>query len=364
MAFLKNLFNKKESSVQSNSEFWEWFSANEKSFAKAIKKADNIEKEFFNKIAPKLNQLKEGVWFLAGINDENQSELILTPDGVIENIVFVEELVNASPRIPNWNFIALKPALDIENVSIEMSGYSFTGANISFYANEHTYYPDEIDLEVVYHDYNEEDKSLIVNGIYIFLDNFLGELNSVTTIDNLKVISKSEAQKELIPIAKLKAFLIWREKEFVEKYQGVTKDTENDNFVTFEATMENDLPLLAVINSDLLNWDSKASHPWVLTVSIKYNGDESNGMPDSETYQVLNDIEDQILIDLKDYYGYLNVGRQTADSVREIYFACVDFRKPAKVLHSVQKLYKERIEINFEIYKDKYWQSFNRFNRS
>jgi hypothetical protein len=52
----------------------------------------------------------------------------------------------------------------------------------------------------------------------------------VTTIDNLKIISKEEAQKELIPVEKLKAYLTWRQKEFIEKYEGVRRNTENDNY--------------------------------------------------------------------------------------------------------------------------------------
>jgi hypothetical protein len=59
--------------------------------------------------------------------------------------------------------------------------------------------------------------------------------------------------------------------------------------------------------------------------------------------------------------GYLSIGRQTADSVREIYFACKDFRKPSKVMHNIQMKYADQIEISFDLYKDKYWMSFNRF---
>ena len=36
--------------------------------------------------------------------------------------------------------------------------------------------------------------------------------------------------KELIPISKLKDFLTWREKEFIEKYEGTRHNTENDSY--------------------------------------------------------------------------------------------------------------------------------------
>ena len=125
--------------------------------------------------------------------------------------------------------------------------------------------------------------------------------------------------------------------------------------------MKNGLPLLAILNTDLLSWDSKASHPWIAVMKIKYDGKNNNGMPNNSTYHLLNEIEEKVMKELKDSDGYLNVGRQTAESVREVYFACIEFRKPSKILHRIKKEYKDKIDFDFDLYKDKYWQSFDRF---
>jgi len=361
MSFLSKLFGKKEEPIKSYEDFWNWFNKNEKTFFKVVKEKGNIEKVFFNKLSAKLNELKDGFFYLTGMYNDNTVELVLTADGTVKNIVFVEELVISAPNLEGWKFTALKPALNIEDVSIEMAGCKFNDKNLSFYSTEHAEYPDEIDITIVHDDLSGENKSAIINGTYIFLDNYLGELDFVTTIDNLKVTGKSEAQKESIPIEKLKAFLAWRKKEFIEKYEGVRRDTENDNYSVLEAELKSGNMLLAVINTDLLNWDSKASHPWILNVEIKYDGSNNNGMPHEETYQLLDEIEIKITDELKDCDGYLNVGRQTAENVREIYFACKDFRKPSKVLHEIQNNYLKAIELSYDIYIDKYWQSFNRF---
>jgi hypothetical protein len=61
--------------------------------------------------------------------------------------------------------------------------------------------------------------------------------------------------------------------------------------------------------------------------------------------------------------GFLNIGRQTAKNVREIYFACKDFRKPSKLLDKIQKEYANEFEITYDIFIDKYWNSFDRFNQ-
>lgn len=361
MSFLKNIFQAKERPIKSNEEFWDWFQKNESAFAKAVKEQNDIENNFFAKLSPKLKDLKDGFYFLTGMFDKNTVELVLTADGAINNIAFIEALVNAAPKIDGWRFTALKPAIPIKDVVIQMGGYKFSSENLNFYSNEDSNFPDEIDITIVYDDFAEQSKTTIINGVYIFLDNFLGELNAVATIDSLKVIGKKDVTMPLVPIEKLKDFLIWRQAEFVEKYKGVRHDTENDNYSALEAELENGNMLLAIINMDLLGWDRKVSHPWILNVEIKYDGTATNGMPDNETYQLLGQIEDEIMENLKDIDGYLNIGRQTADGIRDIYFACKDFRLPSKTAYATQQKYSKQVVISYDIYKDKYWRSFDHF---
>lgn len=361
MSFLRNIFGKKEEPIKSYGDFWNWFQANEKTFLNVVKSHKDIEKNFFDKLSPKLAELKEGYFYLTGMYDESTAELVLTADGNPKNIVFIEELVEQAPKLIGWKFTALKPAMNIENLGINMAGYKFDSDNLFFYSNDHDGYPDEIDICVIHKEGTEENREQIGNGTYIFLDNYLGELDFLNNIDNLKFISNHEAEKELVPIAKLKDFLTWRQKEFVEKYDGLRYNTENDSYSSLEAELNNGRPLVAIVNSTLLDWDSKASHPWILKVEINYDGNDNNGMPDNSTYELLNEFEEQIMLGLKDFDGYLNIGRQTADNSREIYFACVDFRKPSKVLYGLSKKYSDRLNIEYDIYKDKYWQSFERF---
>ena len=364
MSFLKNIFGKKDEPIKSYSDFWSWFQNNEQAFFNVVKSHKDIEKCFFDKLSPKLAELKDGYFYLTGMYDDNTVELVFTADGNTKNIVFIEELVEQAPKINGWKFTALKPALDIENVAINMAGYKFDSDNLFFYSNNHADYPDEIDIVVIHNEQAEENKQQIGNGTYIFLDNYLGELDFVNNIDNLKIIGRHEAEKELVPIAKLKDFLTWRQKEFVEKYDGVRYDTQNDEHSILEAELESGNNLIAVVNTQLLNWDSKASHPWIAVITFKYDGRNNNGMPNESDYQSLNEIEESIMQQLSDKDGYLYIGRQTANNERDIYFACKDFRKPSKVFFNTQQDNCKKFEIEYDIYKDKYWQSFERFRPS
>lgn len=366
MNFIKNLFGKKDAPAQpalSYHDFWTWFKEHEQTFYEAVKDRSKIEAAFFNKLAPKLLEIKEGFFFLAGMVDETRAELILTPDGSIRNMVFVEELAAAAPPMPNWLITALKPAMSIDDISIRMEGYEFHKGNMHFHVTTDPDRPDNIDITIIHDDLNAGNRPAITNGCYIFLDNFLGELNFVSMVDVLRVESKDSLKPgtELIPMHKLKDYLAWREKEFVEKYEGTRRTTDEDSYSMLQAQLESGNMLLAVVNTNLLRWDAKASHPWLMTVTLEYNGENNGGMPDKDTLAELEQVEENIIAQLKDTDGYLNIGRQTAENSRELYFSCKDFRKPSKVLHRLIQTHTGNLKITYDIYKDKYWQSFDRF---
>lgn len=362
MGMLTSLFGKNEPKISTNKEFWDWFVTQEKTFHQVVKNHDRIEKDFLNKLGPKLKELRDGYNFLTGMMDDTTAELILTPDGVLENIVFTEELIADAPKIAGWKFTALKPAVASEDFGITMGPFKFSDETLSFYENESKEFPDEIAITICFDSYKEEDKPHIANGIYIYLDNFLGELKSISVIDNVDILTKAEAEKELVPISKLKEYLNWREKEFIEKYEGIRRATDKDTYHSMQAELPDGKPLLAIINTGLLAWDSTASHPWMMPVTISYKGENNSGMPGEKTYELLEKIEQEILKELKDVDGYLNIGRQTAAGERTIYFACKDFRKPAKTMDVIMKSYQDKVKINSELFKDKYWKSVQHFN--
>ncbi|WP_226063145.1 DUF695 domain-containing protein [Kaistella polysaccharea] len=152
----------------------------------------------------------------------------------------------------------------------------------------------------------------------------------------------------------------WRKTEFTEKYEAAKIETTEDSYSLLEGTLENGFPMLATVNVDLLQWNQKASHPWISVLRIKYHGDEDNGFPDDKDYDLFNLIEDEMMLELNTEEGNLNLGRETADNVREIYFVSKDFRKISKVLAETVQKYPD-YEMTFDIYKDKYWQSFERY---
>jgi len=362
MGVFDNLFKKKaEPAVATYQDFWNWFTKNEKALANAVADRENIEKLFFDPITEKLNQIKDGYLMLVGV-DDGKLDIVFTADGSVKQFVFIEELVAAAPALPGWKFTILKPGLDVKDLAINMGNFTFNHETLAFYAHEQEDYPDEIDIVLVYDDFEEDDKAEVFNGAYLFLENYLGELNLATTVDALDIVPRNQAEQPLVPISKLKDYLVWRQKEFVEKYEGTRHNSEDDTYTGFESETVEGKMLFAMINTSLLSWDAKASHPWMLNVNIAYEGTNDSGMPDPDQLNSMNRLEEAIAEELKDSDGYLNLGRQTGNNMRDNYFACKDFRKPSKVLHEISRNHPD-LKISYEIYKDKYWQSLSMFMR-
>ncbi len=360
MGILKKIFNSKEEehAVGKYESFWKWFKKQERDFFKVVKNHERIDEDFLNKLTPQLQQINENFYCVTGMADDDTAELIISTDGIIKEFVFAEEFVAAAPEIKGWKFTALKPSTGADTMGIEMEGHEFNNSNISFASNNMSAYPDEIDIRLVHKDYTEENKDIITSGCLIYLDNLLGEYNTATMVDVVNVTGP-RADDELIPIEKLQGYLVWRQKEFVEKYEGLRHGTEQDSYTSIEAEDESGMYILAILNQDLLNWDAKASHPWMMVVDIKYNGDEKDGLPDEATASLMNDFEDEILKELPDVDGYLNIGRETYRSVRTIFFACKEFRLSSKTMAALIESWSGKLSISYEIFKDKYWMTVN-----
>lgn len=368
MGFFEKLFSKKSSensknqTIESFEDFWKWFSLHSDEFYQIIVQGNEIETKFFDPLSQALGQINKHIYYLVGINSNNKAELIFTAEGVVKHFPIVEKLVSLAPQMEKWDFITHKPASDMNRYGIKMGDYSFSEEKIQFFVTNHEAYPDLIDINLVYSDYSDEDKEVIINGCFIYLDNFLGELTFASVVDDIRLVASVEPGTELIPISKLKEYLVWREKEFVEKYEATRKNTENDNYTGLEATLQSGAPLIALINQDLMAWDAKPSHPWIFRIDMGYVSDNDSGMPNQTDYELMDVIEDYITTRMQDRDGYLNIGRQTADGLREVFFACRDFRKPVFLMIDLQKEFAHRkLKIDYTIYKDKYWKTLDFF---
>lgn len=358
--FIAKIFRRgEEAPVKTYADFWKWFSKNQKAFHKVITRGEAIEEVFFTRVGTMLDGIRPGYWFLCGMADENTVEFIITADSFVKNIVFAEEIIAVAPQLPGWRFTALKPGHEVQNCRVSMDNYAFNQDTLKFYPVEDPACPDEINIVVVHTDYTEENADDIIRGSYIFLEHYLGELNSVTSIDSLDFKSAANATAELIDIERLKSYLVWREAEFVEKYEGTYQDSYEEGIQVLEAEMEDGSIAIATINTKLLQWEDRVAYPWMLRITIAY--DPKGEMPDTETTNNLNDFEDRLIAKLPVANGYLWLGHETGKGIRDIYFACKEFRSVSKIVWQEELDFPYGYDFAYDIYKDKYWRTLQHF---
>lgn len=362
MSFLNNLFGKKvkeEEIVELEAKykaFWDWFTIHEATLAEATMKREHIVEEVLDIVGPKLKEIDPHFTLLVGINNEDKAELIITPDGRLATLPFADDLVAMAPKLDNWNFISCKPG--IQGIGIEMSGYLFNEDTISFISIRDNAYPDYIHLRFIVEGYTEDKEEEIGNALYIFLDNYLGEELTMTMIDYLDVRGKESVTEELIPITKLRDYLIYREAEFVEKYDSVIRESDSDNYSILQAGSEEER-FIIVINSTFLNWEQKMSYPWVVAVNIKYSGNE-DGLPEKVELGVMEEIEDLIV-----ETGVVHrVARETGANERVLYFGTKDFREASREVFKTINLFTDQYDIQYSIYKDKYWMGLESYTNA
>ena len=370
MGFLDKLFGsskpnesqKTENEINQFAKFWDWFAQNSQDFHRIVDNQDNIEPKFLDPLSEHLAPISKSIYFLTGMKDAQTAELIFTADGNPEAIHEVEDLVNAAPPIPNWLFTALKQPTDLNHSGIGMDGLKFSKDTLSFVPRINPDYPDEINIGLVHKDCTAEDIEKVKGGGNIFLDLYLGELDFLEKIDRVEFLTPNEVpQEDLVPIEKLKDFIDYRQSEFLEKYKSEKRDTTNDSYSMLEANLNNGRPLLAVVNTSALKWDAKASMQWVAFFTVKFNGDDNNGLPDNKDFEALNAIEDEISEEMEADGNCVYVGRETADGIKESFYACKNYRIPARIFKKYQQKYQDQYEITYEIIKDKYWRSLEKY---
>ena len=102
----------------------------------------------------------------------------------------------------------------------------------------------------------------------------------------------------------------------------------------------------------------------MLVIAIQYETSREDRLPDDSTAEVLNTFEDQLLEELKDVDGYLYIGRESCNGIREIYFACQEVRACSRSVDRLLRRYRQQFRSDYAIYKDKYWRTLDSYRNA
>lgn len=362
MGVFDKLFGKnvKESNVveleAQYEQFWSWFKQNEAGFRKIVETQNRVVEDFLDVISPRLKEINPDFNMLTGIGKDDVAELIITPDGRVRALPFIEDFIAAAPAIEGWRFVSCKPST--KGIGLNMGDFVLNEDTISFIPIHTEGYPDYIHLRFIIKDCTPENESELGNALFIFLDNYLGEIETMTMIDYLEVRGEEGIEGELVPMSKLSDYLRYRETEFVEKYDAIKHNSVNDNYTILEGNA-NDMPLIVVVNSSFLNWDQKMSYPWVVKMSIQYKGND-NGMPSKSDVALMDEIEDLIA----ESNCVISVARETGSHERTLFFATKDYKNSSREVMKTISLFTDKFNIDYAIYRDKYWMGLEMYNNA
>ena len=171
--FLKQ--NKKQFSPEDK--FWNYFNANKKALENFIdsdlsdysdynKLTDEIRK-FSNLLFPEITKYANGKYVL-----------IITPDGKFEGINDTQKLFDSKPEIENWIIEKFRQPKD--TIQFKYDGLEYPSSDIEIFAELNSE-KEKFDIQVFIKNM-DIDKQKYQTIAWLYLDNILGEFNSITKI--------------------------------------------------------------------------------------------------------------------------------------------------------------------------------------
>ncbi len=350
--------------------FWKWVRSNKAALENVFGKGLGDKKQTNAVIEQSVKLLHEslGVYLEYKADNENQFHFILTANESAEGFFFVEQAIDCAPKWKNWSFKAFCPPVGTK-LEMKVMKYLATEEKLNFYANENPNFPDDINITILYDDYEEKGAEPIRLLIEKYLSFALGEYIYTTVIDRFTIIHTKDAKKELIPLNKLQSYLKWRQSEFIEKYEtmwyGETSNYYHEIIANYE---DGKKAMYAMLNTAAINWYDRASHPWLFIFQIQYDRTGVDGAePTNEQKKEFTAIHEDLKSVCRTEEGFVSIGKQimyNKENFLSLLFGCKDYRLAAQIGEMMKIKYGITLPIRYVVRKDKYWQHFAQFSKS
>jgi len=180
--------------------FWNWFLKNEPLLYYGTEHPRN-RMDIIEKITDQLKALNKYLVFeLSPIREGEYKEFIISADGIKEAFSTVLQVVKYAPKHKNWQFIAFRPRMASDDLSISTGLIDFS-YNDLFFRYVLTDKEFGVELNIRNFKYTDWEK----NALFVLLDSLVGEYDAVTEIDWLEWVELDEQEEEeLFPFVELR----------------------------------------------------------------------------------------------------------------------------------------------------------------
>ena len=167
-------------------EFWDWFSQHQEKIHQNVENPE-FQETFFEELLARLRQINEHLGFeFSPIFEDGTRQMCITANGIKSAFPTVMELIEQSPELENWQFIAFRQRKPYDEFStLKIDDYELSYDDIYF-----RYSPDEegLDIELNVRNYDEK----MHNGVFLLMDALVGEYNVATYISSVDFVPLNE----------------------------------------------------------------------------------------------------------------------------------------------------------------------------
>jgi len=305
--------------------FWNWFEQNK----------DEEPTLLISSVNERLKQVSFGL-----SAEINNSEMVITPNGVKKFFADAYELVENSKNIDGWSIVATKKALD-EVVSNEVTF-------MPLLAEEH---PDDIAIRLYHRSYTPKEgkeQNVVISGLYTLLDSLLGEESTAFDFQYIDFDDMPHPKEQDYPLSQLASFVT--HKKSTRKISG--QKFPKESIELLEGKVE-DLPTLLSINKGLRYYEFTKEFPYLFRLSLHLKNAGENGLPTGNTDEIYA-VEDVIYQELyKQERGHF-LATETYNGKRELFYYVDSFESIENALKKLPESL-ETCELSHEVDFDPFW---------
>lgn len=188
--------------------FWRWFQSAHQRLAALRGRRDEA---LLDELQDQLQRCSPDLWFEIGGPPDGPMELIISAEGDPDYFDDVRELIACAPPVPEWEFIAFKPAQGF-GFRTEYDDVVVDPALSWFLPLESAAHPNAFGLRVAVPGFTDELAQNFRAAVYIVLETGLGELAAAEAVQYLEVAAPPDAPEAegYIELNELVAYLAWR----------------------------------------------------------------------------------------------------------------------------------------------------------
>ena len=168
-----------------------------------------------------LQAIDSRFWFELSHPDGTPREFILTAEGAKDAFPVAEMTTANAPALPDWHFIALKPAMGFDFVT-NYEGVELDPKQMWFLPLKSASRPNDFALRVGVPNLLPEVQRQASNGVLVILDTALGERSAALDIAHVEVrlLPQDPGQVGYVQLPELPGYIKWHKRKFGTIHHG------------------------------------------------------------------------------------------------------------------------------------------------